>query len=132
MGDLTALWHCFCTSIHDDFEGWTLIPPPLQGEFSVTDGIRLTRRTGLKLAGAGAIAALATRGMEIGAMAQSASPAAGGGVLAGIGLPELTITVTDSSFEGVGGELDAGTYFVRVTNTMQESAQVVFMQLWKA
>ena len=95
----------------------------------MTDGIRLTRRSGLKLAGAGAIAALATRRTEIGAVAQSATPAAGGGVLAGLGLPELTITVTDSSFEGVGGDIDAGTYFVHVANTMQESAQVVFMQL---
>jgi len=62
-------------------------------------------------------------------LAQDATPAAEGGELAGLGLPELTITVTDSSFEGVGGELDAGAYFVHVTNTMQQSAQVAFMQL---
>src|SRR4051794_18272861 len=96
---------------------------------TVSDGIRLTRRTGLKLAGAGAIAALAARRMESGAIAQSATPAAAGGVLAGLGLPELTITVTDSSFEGIGGQVDAGTYFVDVTNTTQQPAQVVFMQL---
>jgi len=67
--------------------------------------------------------------MESGASAQNATPEAEGGVLAGIGLHDLTVTVTDSSFEGIGGEIDAGTYFVHVTNTTQQSAQVAFMQL---
>jgi len=95
----------------------------------VTDQVRLTRRTSLKLAGAGTIAALAARRMEIVAIAQSATPAAEGGVLAGLGIPTLSITVTDSSFEGIGGQLDAGMYLVDVTNTTQQSAQVAFMQL---
>lgn len=50
---------------------------------------------------------------------------------ADLGLPQLEITVTDSAFEGVPAELDAGRYVVAFTNetTEEDSSGGAFLQI---
>jgi len=65
------------------------------------------------------------------ALAQEATPAAGGGATFAdtMGLPELAITASDSAFEGVPSETAAGRYVVTLTNAASEDAAVEFLQL---
>jgi len=93
--------------------------------------VALTRRSTLKLAGSSAIAAVVARvGGQV-ARAQDATPAAaaGGAAFAPLGLPELTITVTETGYEGVESTLSPGTYLVHATATTSESSNLTFMQL---
>src|SRR5215218_2669748 len=93
--------------------------------------VALTRRSTLKLAGSGAIAAVVARAGGQLAHAQDATPAAatGGAAFAGLGLPELTVTITESGYEGVESTLSPGTYLVHATATTSESSNLTFMQL---
>ncbi len=64
------------------------------------------------------------------ALAQDASPAAGSASLADtLDLPELQITVTDTGFEGVPQETEAGRYVVTATRAGEQPAAVEFVQL---
>jgi hypothetical protein len=85
----------------------------------------LTRRESFKLAGAGAAALLAVRagGRQVLAQASSSTD------LTSLGLPELDLTITDSSYEGLSSELAAGLYLVKLTNNAANPAFIVFMQL---
>ncbi len=47
--------------------------------------------------------------------AQEATPATGESAFAGLGLPELDITVTPTGFEGLPEEIEAGRYLVTIT-----------------
>lgn len=89
---------------------------------------RMSRRSTLKLAGAGALVATAARAGGLRVLAQDATPAAGG-ALSALGLPELNITVTDTAYEGLASEVTAGTYLVHVTNSGSTPGFVAFMQL---
>jgi hypothetical protein len=92
----------------------------------------LTRRSALRLAGAGTIAVVATRAGGRLALAQDATPMTGGASgesFAGLGFPELTVTISDSAFEGVPDQLDSGMYLVHATYSGSQSGNVVFMQL---
>jgi hypothetical protein len=93
--------------------------------------VELTRRSTLKLAGSGVIAAVVARTGGRFAGAQEATPAAGtgGAAFAALGLPELTITITDTGFEGVEETLSPGTYLVHATSRTTESSNLTFMQL---
>jgi hypothetical protein len=97
----------------------------------VTNTIRVTRRTtltsSLKLAGAGALAATATRFGGLTAVAQDSMPA--GNVLAGLGLPEIDVTITKTGYEGLTADLTAGLYLVKATNSGSAPGFVEFMQL---
>jgi hypothetical protein len=86
---------------------------------------RETLTTSMKLAGAGALAGAATRLGGLQAFAQDA-PA---NVLAGLGLPEIDVTVTDTGYEGLSSELAAGFYLVKSTNGASADAFIAFMQL---
>lgn len=50
---------------------------------------------------------------------------------ADLGLPQIDITVTDTAFEGIPGELEAGRYVVALTNALstEEPGGGAFMQL---
>jgi hypothetical protein len=69
------------------------------------------------------------------AVAQDATPAAGGGTaFAELGLPEIAVTMTDTAYEGVPSELAAGRYVLSITNALTtmgpgESAGANFLQL---
>ena len=64
------------------------------------------------------------------AVAQETSPAAGGASFADtMGLPELQITGTDTGFEGVPEETEAGRYVVTLTNEAEQGSAVEFLQL---
>src|SRR5262245_57642631 len=56
-----------------------------------------------------------------GALAQVATPAAGG-PFASLGLPELTVTATDTGFELSESEVPAGRYLVNVVNQSSNPA----------
>jgi len=97
----------------------------------VTISHLLTRREtlthSLKLAGAGSLALAATKMSGLQALAQDSSQA--GSALAGLGLPEIDVTITDSGYEGLSGSLDAGLYFVKATNNGSTPGFIEFMQL---
>ena len=64
------------------------------------------------------------------ALAQDASPAAGGAGFADtMGLPELQVTGTDTGFEGVPEETEAGRYLVTLTNEAEQGSAVEFLRL---
>ncbi|MDP9359076.1 MAG: hypothetical protein M3R02_28100 [Chloroflexota bacterium] len=64
------------------------------------------------------------------AVAQDASPAAGGARFADtLDLPELQITGTDTGFEGLPEETEAGRYLVTLTNEAEQGSAVEFLQL---
>jgi hypothetical protein len=63
------------------------------------------------------------------AVAQQASPVTGTSAFAGLGLPELEISATDSGFEGVPSQRPAGYYLVTFTNNSSSDAAVDFLQL---
>lgn len=74
-------------------------------------------------------------------LAQDASPASGSGnPFAALGLPEISVTITDTAFEGVPAELAAGRYVLTVTNALEtaggpfglESSGINFLQLTAA
>jgi len=56
-------------------------------------------------------AAAALSSSRLSAFAQEATPTTGG--LSGLGLPELSISVTDSAYEGIPDEVTAGRYLLR-------------------
>jgi hypothetical protein len=95
----------------------------------VIDHRTLSRRSALKLAGSGVLVATATRVGLNPAAAQDATPAAGGGELTALGLPELNVTISDSAYEGLSGELAAGMYLVHANYTGSEFGNLAFMQL---
>jgi hypothetical protein len=94
----------------------------------VTTDLRLTRRSTLQLAGTGALAVIAIRSSQMLAIAQDATPSTGT-AFAGLGLPELNITMTDTGFEGIQSELAAGQSVVHATYTGSQSGTLQFMQL---
>ncbi len=65
------------------------------------------------------------------ALAQDATPAAGGGgrFADTMGLPELTITATSTELQGVPSETAAGRYLVTLTNSSDADADAEFLQL---
>ena len=65
------------------------------------------------------------------ALAQDATPAAGGGAKFAdtMGLPELAITASATAYEGVPAETAAGRYVVTLTNNSDADADAQFMQL---
>lgn len=95
----------------------------------MTDGYKCTRRETLtrsvKIAGAGALAGAAARFGGLQTLAQSAPQS----VLAGLGLPEIDVTVTATGYEGLSSELAAGLYLVKLTNSAGADAFIEFMQL---
>jgi hypothetical protein len=95
----------------------------------VIHDISVTRRSTLKYAGAGAIAAVATKARGFETLAQDATPMTGGAAFATLGLPELNITITDTAYEGVESQLTAGMYLVHATYSGAEAGFLAFMQL---
>jgi len=93
----------------------------------------MTRRAVLlgsgKLALGGAIAVAAGRAGGLRVLAQDATPVAGGGDLGSLGLPELTVTISDTGYEGLPTSTEAGRYLVSATNNGSGPAFVEFMQL---
>lgn len=90
---------------------------------------RAALRGGVALIGAGAV------GFAVGrpALAQDATPASGGDI-GSLGLPEITITVNGTSYEGVPSSVSAGRYLVTIMNnssasTGGDSVVAGFMQL---
>jgi hypothetical protein len=73
------------------------------------------------------ILALGTAGPAV--ALQDASPAAEGG-LADVGMPQLSITVTESGYEGIPEEVEAGRYLVILTATeeTEEGGGIAFVQ----
>ena len=64
------------------------------------------------------------------ALAQDASPAAGSATFADtMGLPELQVTVTDTGFEGLPDEIEAGRYVITATSSGEQPGAVEFVQL---
>jgi hypothetical protein len=51
--------------------------------------------------------------------AQEATPTGADAAFADLGLPELTVTITETAFEGIPSELAAGRYVLRVTNALE-------------
>jgi hypothetical protein len=95
----------------------------------VTNDRSLTRRSTLKIAGAGAFAAVLIRTGTLEAFAQDSTPMAGGQAFAGMGLPELNVSISDTGYEGLEAQLTAGMYLVHATYTGSQSGNLVFMQL---
>jgi len=95
------------------------------------DTIRMTRRatlaSSLKLAGAGAVAVTATRFGGLSAFAQDSTQ--NENVLAGLGLPEIDVTISESGYEGLSGDQTAGLYLVKTTNSGSAPGFIQFMQL---
>jgi len=95
------------------------------------DTIRLTRRatltSSLKLSGAGAVALAAMRFDGLTAFAQDSTHR--GNVLAGLGLPEIDVTIADTGYEGITGDLTAGLYLVKAANSGSAPGYIAFMQL---
>ncbi len=76
------------------------------------------------------LAALIVVGQARFAVAQDASPAVGGARFADtLDLPELQITATDTSFEGLPEETEAGRYLVTLTNESAGPGGVEFTLL---
>ncbi len=76
------------------------------------------------------LAALMVVGQARFALAQDASPVAGGARFADtLGLPELQITVTDTGYAGVPEETEAGRYLVTLTSEFAGPAAAEFLQL---
>ena len=92
---------------------------------------QMTRRSALKLAGAGALAVVAAGAPGRLTRAQEGTPAAGAGgeAFADLGLPELTITITEDSFAGLESEVSPGTYLVHATSEASQPSFLTFMQL---
>jgi len=63
--------------------------------------------------------------------AQDATPAAGGGATFAdtMGLPELSMTVTDDAIDGIPAETAAGRYLVTVAIEAEEFGEVAFVLL---
>src|SRR6476646_3599918 len=93
---------------------------------SVTN-VRLSRRDVLvrsaQLAGGATLAAAVMRTGIGGALAQSTPASDAGSGLAGLGLPELTIDITDTSFEGAPATVPAGRYLITATNKMTSNGE---------
>jgi hypothetical protein len=66
-----------------------------------------------------------------GALAQDATPAsAGENLFAGLGLPEITVTLTDAGYEASPAEVEAGRYLVTLNNESENPvAFASFVQL---
>lgn len=91
----------------------------------------VTRRDLLRITGASAIAVAASVPAYRFATAQESTPSVVemAGSLADLGLPELTITVTDSGYEGLSSDATSGVYLVTVVNQTQNPAFVAFTGL---
>jgi hypothetical protein len=62
-------------------------------------------------------------------LAQQSTPVAGASAFAGLDLPELQISASDSGFDGVPSQRPAGRYLVTFTNDSSSDAAVDFLQL---
>jgi hypothetical protein len=93
---------------------------------SVTN-LRLTRRGVLvrsaQLAGGATLVAAVTRTGIGGALAQSTPTSDAGSALSGLGLPEITINITDTSFEGAPATVPAGRYLITAINKMTNNGE---------
>jgi hypothetical protein len=85
--------------------------------------------TSAKLAAGGALSVMALRGGLPAVRAQEASPAAGGGAFANLGLPVLNVTATDTGYEGLPTETPAGRYLVNFTNSAQQPSLIDFLMM---
>jgi hypothetical protein len=99
--------------------------PSQEGDDDVINGLKLTRRSTLKLAGAGAAAVVVARTGCSHALAQQSE----GSALAALGLPELNITISDTGYAGLDSELSAGMYLIHAENTGSGPGFIEFMQL---
>lgn len=90
--------------------------------------LKLSRRSALQLAGAGAIAAtILPSGFRT--VSAQETTAMGGEMLTALGLPELNLTISDTAFEGLESQLQAGMYVVHMTNNGSQPGFATFMQL---
>ncbi|HET8523783.1 MAG TPA: hypothetical protein VFL82_11130 [Thermomicrobiales bacterium] len=62
-------------------------------------------------------------------LAQQSTPVAGASPFAGLDLPELQISASDSGYDGVPAQRPAGFYLVTFTNNASSDAAVDFLQL---
>jgi hypothetical protein len=62
-------------------------------------------------------------------LAQQSTPVTGTSAFAGLDLPELQISASDSGFDGVPSQRPAGRYLVTFTNNASSDAAVAFLQL---
>jgi hypothetical protein len=91
-------------------------------EETVMDGKQMATRRDVLQGAVGVVAGGALAFTFEAALAQEASPAAGGSLLAGLGLPELHIRITEDGFDVTPSSIPAGRVLLVVENAASDEA----------